>query len=145
MTRYIVADPDDGPGWSHIWRIQDAAGASIDVERACRFAFDRRAARLVQLDIDVGGIMMPASDAQVDDLLDSLLNANFDAIEDPGSHGLSASRSLPKWCRKARKGRDAPAKVRNRPPDLLSIMMDTEKQDKTVFDCTPHDERPNGD
>ncbi|WFU23648.1 hypothetical protein QA649_37495 [Bradyrhizobium sp. CB1717] len=64
MARYIVADPDVGPGWTHIWRIQEAAGRSIDVERSCRFAFDRRLARLVKVDIDVDGIMVPASEAE---------------------------------------------------------------------------------
>lgn len=139
MSRYVIADPDAGCGWTHIWMVQDGAGGSIEAERACRFVLDRRLVRLVHVDVEIDDIMVPATAQELNDLLDSLLNANPDVIDDPVSCGLAASNRLPAWCEKARAARAAPAsrpEPSNNIPDLLRLMMASDAPEETTSETS---------
>ncbi len=67
------------------------------MERPCRFVLDRVRVRLVHLDIEIDGTMVPATAEEAEDLLDSLVNANPDVIDDPKSYGFQTSNRLPAW------------------------------------------------
>jgi len=98
--RYIIADPSLGLGWGHIFSETDPeTGAKRERERFTRFVFDLDEMKLIHLDIDSRGGMVPADAIQMADLQDSLVNANSEALEDPDYWGLIASNELPRWCR----------------------------------------------
>ncbi|MBR1158104.1 hypothetical protein [Bradyrhizobium elkanii] len=97
MPTYIIADPDSSCGWTHIWNVHTRVGDVVDVERPCRFVLDRVRVRLVHLDIEINGTMVPATAEEAEDLLDSLVNANPDVIDDPKSYGFQTSNRLPAW------------------------------------------------
>jgi hypothetical protein len=98
MPRYIIADPVSSSGWTHIWNVHTRArGPIVEVERQCRIVLDQDRLRLVRVDIEIGGTMVPATSEEAEDLLDSLVNANPDIIDDPKSHGLQTTNRLPAW------------------------------------------------
>jgi hypothetical protein len=80
MPTYIIADPDSSCGWTHIWNVHTSVGDVVDVERPCRFVLDRVRVRLVHLDIEIDGTMVPATAEEAEDLLDSPVNANPDVM-----------------------------------------------------------------
>lgn len=98
MPRYIVADPDEGRGWSHIFSEHDLdLDRSVERERIVRFVYDCEAGRLIHLEIDRSGLTA-AEPIEVADLEDSLKNANSEALESPEDWGLIGSEGLPAWC-----------------------------------------------
>jgi len=94
MARYVIADPDseDGNGWMHIF---DEDGA--DKERLTRWAFDRNEGRIISADIRRGGKWREATSSEIDELEDSLKNANPEAVESPVDWDLAVSDDLPSW------------------------------------------------
>lgn len=97
MPRYIVADPDQGKGWGHIFSEFDELDRPVERERMTRFVFDVEQACLVHLEIDRIG-MAVANAIEIADVEDSLKNANPDALKDPETWGLIGSDVLPEWC-----------------------------------------------
>lgn len=98
--RYIIADPDQGCGWDHIF-----LEGGRDTERETRFVFDPETEKLLMADIRRDWKWRAASSDELADLEDSLLNANGDALEDPEDWALIASDDLPDWA----EGAEAPA------------------------------------
>lgn len=98
MPNFVIADPKAQGGWTHIWLMRTNNGGFVEVERPCRFVLDRDRLVLIQVDIEIGGAMVPATQEETHDLLDSLVNANPGVIDDPESCGLEASDRLPAWC-----------------------------------------------
>lgn len=94
MPQYIVAN-----SWSHIFLEEDQRGISVERERTCRFVMDRDDLDMVRVDVEVDGNMRAATDAETADLLDSIVNANPDVIDDPKRYGFSITEQLPRWCR----------------------------------------------
>lgn len=94
MPRYVIAhcDREVGAGWGHIFT-EDGR----EVERDTRFVYDRDAGRLVHLDILRGNKWREASRAEIEDLEDSLKNANEDALENPADWDLDETDDLPEW------------------------------------------------
>jgi hypothetical protein len=90
--RHIVADPDQGCGWDHIFLEEGR-----EVKRDTRFVFDVGAGKLIHLDIRRDWKWRAASPAELADLEDSLLNANGDALDDPEGWGLLEMEHLPDW------------------------------------------------
>lgn len=91
MRRYILAE-----SWSHIFLEEDPTGALIERERSCRFVFDRDALDLVRVEVEVDGCMRGATSEEMADLLDSLVHANLEVIDDPGSYGFATRDRLPR-------------------------------------------------
>jgi hypothetical protein len=92
LSRYIIADPDAGNGWGHIFSEGDA-----ERERVTRFVFDSEASALIHLDVYRGSVIA-ATDVEIADVEDSLKNANIEALENPEDWGLIGSDTLPPWC-----------------------------------------------
>lgn len=95
MSRYVIADPEEGAGWSHIFVYGDET-----VERLCRFVYDTEEEMLVALEVGKGpfsGRYEAASTDEIADVEDSLKNANPDAIDNPDGWGLISSDELPEW------------------------------------------------
>ena len=101
MPNYVIADTEAHGGWTHIWLTQTDKGGFLEVERPCRFVLDRDRLELIHVDIEIGGAMVPATQVEMDDLLDSLLNANPDVLDHPETCGLEATDRLPAWCRQS--------------------------------------------
>lgn len=93
MPRYIIADPDLGMGWGHIFTEEDG----VDRERITRFIFDTETSSLIHVDVDRAD-RLTATAIEIADLEDSLKNANPEALESPEEWGLIGSDSLPAWC-----------------------------------------------
>ncbi len=90
MPRYIIADPDEGMGWGHIFSEREG-------ERIVRFVYDTRTGKLTHLDIYNTFGPLPANAAEIADVEDSLKNANEDALKDPDYLGIIGSDELPEW------------------------------------------------
>lgn len=99
--KYIVTDH-----WTHIWLKSSPAGDPVELERPCRFVFDRKRVSLVRLDILVGDKWASANRDEKHDLLDSLVNGNPFLLDNPEAHGLTLSGRQPDWCRINGKARD---------------------------------------
>ncbi len=96
--RYVIADPAIGKGWPHIFSEYDRHnGRQVERERMTRFVFDTLENKLINLDVDFGGNWSLAEDDEIQDVADSLLNANNEALENPAAHGLVGSNELPAW------------------------------------------------
>lgn len=76
--------------WGHIFH---ANGPDTMV----RFCFDTEQNRLVHLDIQRQSGWKKASHQEIDDVADSIKNANSEALEQPADHGLECSENLPPW------------------------------------------------
>lgn len=89
MARYLITGPEEF--WPH--KFED--GTTVHV----RFVFDLD--RLIMLAADIrpsdGGAWSRAQKWQLQDLRDSLVNANLDALERPAEYGLVARSYLPDW------------------------------------------------
>jgi hypothetical protein len=92
MVRYIVSDESLGKGWGHIF--EDRIG-----EESTRFVYDTESASIVHLDVKhrKSGCWVSASQDEIDDVEDSLKNANEDALQDPDGWGLIATDDAPEW------------------------------------------------
>lgn len=97
MARYVIADPDQGAGWGHLFEEVRDGGKPKTRERMLRFVFDLEANALVHLDVQWGRAWMEGSRFDREDVEDSLCNANPGALEDPEHWGLISSESLPDW------------------------------------------------
>lgn len=101
MPRYLIADPDLGKGWTHIFTEQDlVTDKTVERERDCRFVFDTQSREMIHLDImrRYGGYAV-ANAAEIADVTDSLVNANEQALQKPEYYGHMASDDLPGWFR----------------------------------------------
>jgi hypothetical protein len=87
MARYLL-----GYGWTHIF-----SEDGTDRERSTRFAFDTENRTLPVMDITRDNKWRAASDAEKADLLDSLVGANAEALENPEDWDLERSSTLPDW------------------------------------------------
>lgn len=97
-----AADPaaiaDDGDAqlltgnWNHIF-----VEGSKQVDRDCRFVMDMATNQVTHLDISRGSKWQASSRAEREDLTDSLVNANPDAIDNPGNWELEIASKLPDW------------------------------------------------
>ncbi len=89
--RYVIADAD-AMYWGHLF---DEDGK--EVERMCSFVYDTENEQLfsmrVQRDRDWE---LPTRD-EMNDLEDSLKNANPEALDNPASFDLRTSDELPDW------------------------------------------------
>ena len=81
--RYLVAEY-----WGHIF-----AG---NTEQMVRFVFDREAQDMAYLEFKDGTV---ATKAELNDVKDSLLNANPEALEDPAGWGLDEEAEVPDWAK----------------------------------------------
>jgi hypothetical protein len=97
MPRYIIADPAEGHGWTHIFSERTDAGKPQERERMTRFVYDTELGSLVHAEVDHVG-MAAATSIELSDLEDSLKNANPEALESPEAWGLIGSDTLPDWC-----------------------------------------------
>lgn len=97
MSRFIIADPEQGAGWGHIFEEVRESGGAKQRERMLRFVFDRRDDRLEHLDVKWGHKWIEGSRFDREDVEDSLKNANPEALEDPEEWGLLVSDTLPDW------------------------------------------------
>lgn len=92
--RYVIAD-EESSLWGHIFE-QDR------FEVMTRWAYDRQEERLVAA-MEVGGRgadgewWVKLSPEAAEDLADSVIGANSDAIERPGYWELRESDELPEW------------------------------------------------
>lgn len=82
-ARYLIAQ-----SWGHIF---EGFG-----EREVRFVFDRKTGLLVSADINCG-VWQPASRIQRQDVQDSLVNANPEALDRPVEYGLIEADEPPEW------------------------------------------------
>lgn len=85
--RYIHGD------WTHLF----GSGRREDI---VRLVFDREEKSIVAMQIADGpfeGDFVDATAAQIEDVQDSLMNANPDALESPADFGLSRSYEMPAW------------------------------------------------
>ncbi len=97
MARYVIADPDEGAGWGHLFENVHGNGKTVTRERMLRFVFDTQAEELVHLDVQLGHKWMEGSRFDREDVEDSLKNANPGALEEPEYWGLLSSDELPEW------------------------------------------------
>ena len=85
QPRYVVAFC-----WGHIF-----AGSR---EQPVDFVFDRETNRIVYMEFSChNNSATPATRAEMDDVQDSLMNANSEALEDPASWELEEVDELPDW------------------------------------------------
>lgn len=87
MGRYLL-----GYGWTHIF-MEDGR----QKERSTRFAFDTQTRTLAVMDITRDNKWHAADDVEKADLLDSLVNANPQALENPEDWDIERSDTLPDW------------------------------------------------
>ncbi len=87
MARYL-----EGYEWTHIF-VEDGRPR----ERSTRFVFDTQTRMIPVMDIMRDNKWRGASEAEKDDLLDSLVNANPEAIENPEEWELEQTDVLPDW------------------------------------------------
>lgn len=87
MSRYLI-----GYNWRHIF-VEDGTPR----ERSTRFALNLEDRTLPVMDITRDNKWRVADEAERADLLDSLLNANSEALENPREWDLEASDTLPNW------------------------------------------------
>jgi len=97
MARYVIADPDQGAGWGHLFEEVRENGKNVPRERMLRFVFDLETNELAHLDVQWGSKWREGSRFDRDDVEDSLKNANPDALENPEYWGLISSEELPDW------------------------------------------------
>lgn len=83
--RYLVAE-----NWGHTF------GGTT--EQMVSFVFDREAHDMVYMEFHNGTV---ASRAEMNDVKDSLLNANPEALEDPAGWGLDEEAKVPDWAKPA--------------------------------------------
>lgn len=94
-ARYIQTD---GSYWGHFF-------ADNEPERASQFVYDTETESLVAVLIQVNrsteDYWVDATDIEMQDLEDSLKNANPDALENPVEWGLDYTDTLPDWAQPA--------------------------------------------
>lgn len=95
--RYVIADPEQGNGWDHIFLEESDSGRIVQRERDVRFVFDRQTEEVVYMDVFRGHNYQASDREEREDLAQSLLEANPEAIEDANENGLIASDTLPDW------------------------------------------------
>ncbi len=78
--------------WGHIFE-----GDSL--ERETRFAYDREKNEVIHLEIKRNHKWVIGSRSEREDLLDSLENANSEALAEPAAWDLEQSAELPDWAR----------------------------------------------
>jgi hypothetical protein len=98
VSRYVIAQ-----SWGHI--LEDGTEAHL------RWAFDQEESRLAVAQVEGGTRLVDAGDGKpraetwwadasgglLDELEDSLKNANPDALDDPSGWGLDEADELPGW------------------------------------------------
>lgn len=87
--RYVIAD-DESSYWGHLF------GPGTN-ETTTRFVFDRERNALASAEYLSGRAWLPMDSIMWDNFTDHLVNANPDALEDPGQWGLRTSPDLPEW------------------------------------------------
>lgn len=99
--RYIIADPANGTGWTHIF-LEDGE----PVERMTRFVFDKDERVLLHVDVEFEHRWHEGGRSTKNELEDSLLQANGAALSDPEGWGLEVSDDLPSWAQPSDPGPD---------------------------------------
>lgn len=80
--------------WSHIFR-------DSKQQSTVRLVFDTTIRQIIAMDCRYGHGYVPASFDDVEDVLDSLLTANSDALENPAEFGLERVHEMPAWAQGA--------------------------------------------
>ena len=88
-ARYVIAE-----SWDHLF-------PGDRVPREARFAFDREENRVASLQVKREDGWEAASDDDVEDVEDSLLEANADVIDGGRAYGLTEADELPEWAQAA--------------------------------------------
>jgi len=90
-TEKPVIDPVWMSGeWSHLF-VEDGR----QVERQCDLVFDLRTSQVVEMNVQRAGRWETASRIECEDVTDSLVNANPEAIEDPEENGFDTAFERP--------------------------------------------------
>jgi hypothetical protein len=127
VPTYIIADPDSSSGWTHIWNEQTRAGDPVvDVERPCLFALERVRAS-VHLGIEFDAPTCPETSEEAEGLLDGLVNANPDVIDDPKFYGFQTSNRLPGWSKAGKRFRRS-EEVQVNDTSLKSLLQMTKRE-----------------
>jgi hypothetical protein len=113
-----MTEQPEGPPWNTDEDVGPAVSATVDegdaqlltgnwnhifvegrkqVDRDCRFVMDMATNQVTHLDIQRGSKWQASSRAEREDLTDSLVNANPDAIDNPGNWELEIVSELPDW------------------------------------------------
>lgn len=89
---YVATDPEGGTTWSHIF---DEDGDEI--RRECHFVFDCASNEVIAMRIQRDHGWDDASRSEIEDLEESLKDANHEALEQPHSWGLRRLVAAPEW------------------------------------------------
>lgn len=91
---YLIADPDmsSSKGWQHY--IGTDNGEKL---MTTRFVFDLGDKEIKRADAFYEGEWCRLTWEDIEDLEDSLLGGNPEAIDDPEKYGLAPSQELPDW------------------------------------------------
>ena len=79
-------------GWSHLFQIPGR-----QVERQCRIVFDRTENAVSVMQVRASSKWRDSTLAERQDVTDSIVNANPEALEDPAAWELDRSATLPAW------------------------------------------------
>ncbi|MCE6958267.1 hypothetical protein LAZ40_04255 [Cereibacter sphaeroides] len=101
MARYVIADPEEGSNWEHMFLEENDEGRMREVTRETRFVYDLEAKDIVHFDVQRGWGWQAASPDETAELKNSLEVANDDALVDPEEWGLDVSDELPEWAKPA--------------------------------------------
>ena len=91
--RYTIAD-ENHDLWGHLFDEDDGV-----IERHCRFVYDNEEEELARADIRVDHRWIRAGRHSLNDLEDSLKDANPEALEDPEAWNLGQSDEMPDWAK----------------------------------------------
>ena len=91
--RFTIAD-ENYDLWGHLFEEDDGV-----IERHCRFVYDNEAEEIVRADIRVDHRWVRAGRHSLNDLEDSLKDANPEALEDPTAWNLGQSDEMPDWAK----------------------------------------------
>lgn len=103
LKRHEEDDGDDAPAeapyvvgeWGHLF---DSGGRQT--ERTCRLVYDVARREVTHMDVFRNHKWRGSSRSEREDLTDSLINANPEALEKPGNWGLAFATELPAWTAK---------------------------------------------
>ena len=90
-------EPSDLPrylhgGWSHLFQIPGR-----QVERQCRIVFDRTENVVSVMQVRASSKWRDSTLAEREDVTESIVDANPEALEDPSAWELDRSAALPAW------------------------------------------------
>lgn len=125
MSKYISG------GWSHIFDTQERPGTTN-----LTICFDTEQNKLVAMNIHLSYGSFPASKQEIEDVQDSLINANEDALECPEDYCLEVSSTPPAWALPQLIG--ATKESEKALPYLVSFK-DAETGDDRTFECEAKD------